>query len=1270
MKTSIKTTSGRHPSWRPHGVLFFILLHFTIVSFAQKFDPGPNKTILLVGQTFQNEYQGYVNGVGTKPAGSSHYGTLYLGTIEQGDDNPNAVFLDWVRNYQSNPYALVAISVKDNTAAGGYGQMVNPSWPGFNANAVHDALVAINNGQWDTKIDAYAGAFAARPDVKFFLRVEYEVSLLLFAYNGTQYFDTWLQQKAAQGINVFENPDAIPELDRSAYINAYNRIANRIKSIASNVAFVYHPVRGYNDTRWLYPGDTNVDYVGFSIFNNDVCMEVNGTFNCQGQSIDPQLQQSINFAKQHNKAIMVAESAVQAPASRTPSEFNLYLTRLNNLITANDVKVLSYINSNWTAHGWDNSWGDSRVEVNTTVKNHWTSIFLGSRYVQGSGSSNGLPTGWLTTDIGGVGATGSASHSNGTYTVNGSGVDIWGTADEFRYAFQNRSGNVRITAKVNSLTNTNPWAKAGVMIRENNTTGSRYGMMMVTAGQGTSYQRRTSTNGTSVSTTQPGNTVPEWIRLERIGNTFTGYRSEDGNNWTQVATGDVTFGTDATVGLAVTSHNDGVLASASFSNVTVENIGGSIPATPNNLTVTATSSSQINLTWTDNAGNESGFYIERAIGSGTFSQIASVSANTTSYSNTGLTASTNYIYRVRAYNTGGNSGYSNTANATTPSGTSNCAGNCPAGYTLFLCGQCWVDQAQATSGGCTETCSGGTGVPGAPANLSASAVNSTQINLSWTDNASNENGFYVERSTSGGNFIQIATVASNITSYNNTGLTASTNYNFRVRAYNGTGTSLYSNTASATTTNSGGGTSGKFVPPSGKTLMIIGQDLASVTDYVNSGFFPTPGGITTYVAFYDILNASARYGALGIDLNDQPQGQPLDLDWGGGPLNAYSAAVAWPNSTLQMGLNIAEGNNGSIWCNGCLAQLANGQRNAEIIQLADFFKKIAKPVYLRIGYEFDGKWNDGYQNKTNYINAFRRIVTVLRQQNVTNVAYVWQSCASPIDDILENTREDISTWYPGNTYVDWVGISWFLLPNETPPVGGTPASQLILADETVNFARANGKPVMIAESTPQGYNLQALTNANISPVWDGAAGSNVVGKSAAQVWSEWYAPFFNYIHSNSDAIRAVSYINANWNAQGLWAPPYTQGYWGDTRMQVNSTLRTNWQNELNASFWIHGSSSLFSQLNGGGRISTKTEKSIDDRDVEFYPNPNRHGMLLSSGTKAGIGYTIYSTSGKELFQGTMQSDNASIDISKLPQGVYIISIKNNGTILKKKIVVE
>ena len=109
----------------------------------------------------------------------------------------------------------------------------------------------------------------------------------------------------------------------------------------------------------------------------------------------------------------------------------------------------------------------------------------------------------------------------------------------------------------------------------------------------------------------------------------------------------------------------------------INSLGGSssivIPAAPLNLTATAASSTRLNLSWTDNSNNETGFKIERATSStGTWTQIATTATNVATYNNTGLTANTTYYYRVRANNSSGNSAYSNTANATT---NNFCSGN-------------------------------------------------------------------------------------------------------------------------------------------------------------------------------------------------------------------------------------------------------------------------------------------------------------------------------------------------------------------------------------------------------------------------------------------------------------------------------------------------------------------------------------------------------------------------------------------------------------------
>ena len=191
-------------------------------------------------------------------------------------------------------------------------------------------------------------------------------------------------------------------------------------------------------------------------------------------------------------------------------------------------------------------------------------------------------------------------------------------------------------------------------------------------------------------------------------------------------------------------------------------IPSGLPATPSGLTATATSTSQINLSWTNNATNQSGFQIDQATNSG-FTQgltTVTVGANATTYNATGLTTGTTYYYRVRATNAIGDSANSSTASAMTE-GT----------------------------------------LPAAPSGLSATAASSSQINLSWTNNATNQSGFQIDQATSS-DFTQNLTtvsVGANVTTYSATGLSANTTYYYRVRAVNGIGDSANTSTASATT---------------------------------------------------------------------------------------------------------------------------------------------------------------------------------------------------------------------------------------------------------------------------------------------------------------------------------------------------------------------------------------------------------------------------------------------------------------------------------------
>ena len=180
-----------------------------------------------------------------------------------------------------------------------------------------------------------------------------------------------------------------------------------------------------------------------------------------------------------------------------------------------------------------------------------------------------VPAPWQSSDLGNVAIAGSASASGGTFTLSGSGADIWNQADAFQYVYQTLSGDGEIIARVTDITNTDAWAKAGLMFRETLAANARHASVFVTPEQGTAFQRRTTTGGSSQHTGSLGS-APVWLRLVRTGDTFTGFRSANGSDWVEIGTTTINMGTDVYVGLAVTAHNNSALSTATMDNVTVD----------------------------------------------------------------------------------------------------------------------------------------------------------------------------------------------------------------------------------------------------------------------------------------------------------------------------------------------------------------------------------------------------------------------------------------------------------------------------------------------------------------------------------------------------------------------------------------------------------------------------------------------------------------------------------------------------------------------------
>jgi uncharacterized protein (TIGR02145 family) len=242
---------------------------------------------------------------------------------------------------------------------------------------------------------------------------------------------------------------------------------------------------------------------------------------------------------------------------------------------------------------------------------------------------------------------------------------------------------------------------------------------------------------------------------------------------------------------AYATDNDGTSYGNEISFITL-NIP--VPQAPTNLAADPESSTQITLSWTDNSDNEVGFKIERSPNGNTdWAEIAIVDMNVTNFQNNNLDPNTSYCYRVRSFNAGGNSGYSNTARTTTS-----------------------PDESI---------------IPVPPGNPAAEAISTSQINLFWEDNSQNEAGFKIERSTDNINWDVIGTVGPNETVFQDTGLEFYGPYFYRIRSFNAAGDSDPTNTVEAFA----------CVSPTANTIGVInfGTTFATLVGQVNSPVFPS-----------------------------------------------------------------------------------------------------------------------------------------------------------------------------------------------------------------------------------------------------------------------------------------------------------------------------------------------------------------------------------------------------------------------------------------------
>ena len=297
---------------------------------------------------------------------------------------------------------------------------------------------------------------------------------------------------------------------------------------------------------------------------------------------------------------------------------------------------------------------------------------------------------------------------------------------------------------------------------------------------------------------------------------------------------------------------------------------------------------------------------------------------------------------------------------------------------------------------------------------------------------------------------------------------------------------------------------GKFAPPEGSVLVFAGQDNESVggTEKWNDGYVnnvQVPAGITHYVYFSEgWTNKFGKTFAKG-----SVAGLHAETEWAAGPmhLKAYVDSPLLQQCIMHVSISM-EGN--------CEDQVADGSFDHLIGEFVRFIGDHPDRLFfIRIGYEFDGSWN-GY-DPANFKKAFRRIVNALREAHLKNFVIVFASSSSV-------TAQQFEEYDPGDQYYDWIGYSWWGGDKD-----GLPA---------LEYARKVRKPVFVAEATPRGHFFNK--------------------EDPETVWDAWFKKFFHHIEKNIDVIRAVSYINADWDSQEMWDG------WGQTRIETSPLIKRRW----------------------------------------------------------------------------------------------------------------
>jgi hypothetical protein len=324
------------------------------------------------------------------------------------------------------------------------------------------------------------------------------------------------------------------------------------------------------------------------------------------------------------------------------------------------------------------SYADMTVDPNTTyfyqiLATNSAGDSTPSNEFQVSTPASAPQTSLTSVDIGSPSPAGSTNTiTDGVdYDITAGGANIWGSSDQFRYAYEQVTGDFDVKVQITGLTAADPKAKAGIMARSSLDANAANAYMRLNpiASNGPRFAYRTTDGGSTGTFGSGTGTAPMWVRLQRVGNTFTGYVSSDDVNWTLVGSSSITMGQTIYLGLATAADTAGQTAVANYRSFgdTVSQPIVTIPNAASNLAASASSPTQVDLNWTDHSDNETGFKVQRRTSGGTYQTIFTTAAGATSYSDATADPGTTYFYQIVATNSAGDSTPSNEFGVSTPS---------------------------------------------------------------------------------------------------------------------------------------------------------------------------------------------------------------------------------------------------------------------------------------------------------------------------------------------------------------------------------------------------------------------------------------------------------------------------------------------------------------------------------------------------------------------------------------------------------------------------